>query len=168
MQGAESEHHLNPLRYRFFSTLLALVLAWMGPGAAHAQFKFDRANYTSLADASSGATIPAGTRITLRNWQQYRTFMPMGFVAAYSQRYGFKIGDDPKYTINVGPTVSVPMFKQLQENTEQVMPVRPGSSRLPPVAIRWRDMWPGSRFPKPSGPLMAYQLLYNVWSNYFP
>ena len=72
---------------------LALVLAWIEPRAARAQFKFDPANYTAMADAGSGASIPPGTRITLGNWQQYRRFMPMGFVAAYSQRYGFKIGD---------------------------------------------------------------------------
>lgn len=146
---------------------LVLVLAWMAPGAVHAQYKFDPANYTSLADAGSAATIPAGTRITLRNWQQYRTFMPMGFVAGYSQRYGFKIGDDPKFTINVGPTVSVPMFKQLQENTER----HAGQARLVPTATGGYTMEgyvAGVPFPKPSGPLMAYQLLYNVWSNYFP
>ena len=93
--------------------------------------------------------------------------MPAGFVSAYSGRYGFKIGDNPRYTINVGPTISVPMFKQLRENTEQ----HTGQARL--VRTDWGGYTmagyvAGVPFPKPSGPLIPYQLLYNVWSNYFP
>ena len=139
----------------------------MRPASAHAQFRFDPANYTGLVDASSAETVPVGTRITVRNWQQYRNFMPMAFVAAYSQRFGFKIGDDPRYTINVGPTISVPMFKQLRENTEQFV----GQTRLRQLASGGYTMEgyvAGVPFPKPSGPLMPYQLLYNVWTYYFP
>ncbi len=147
--------------------ICALAVAWMRPASAHAQFRFDPANYTGLVDASSAETVPVGTRITVRNWQQYRNFMPMAFVAAYSQRFGFKIGDDPRYTINVGPTISVPMFKQLRENTEQFV----GQTRLRQLASGGYTMEgyvAGVPFPKPSGPLMPYQLLYNVWTYYFP
>ncbi|HEV3115134.1 MAG TPA: DUF1329 domain-containing protein [Candidatus Binataceae bacterium] len=147
--------------------ICALALAWMLPGLAHAQFVFDPVNYTTLADADATDTIPVGTRITLQNWQQYRKFMPMALVAAYSQRYGFKIGDDPKYTINVGPTTPVPMFKQLRDNTEKYA----GQTRLAPSSSGGYTMEgyvAGVPFPKPSGPLMPYQLLYNVWTYYFP
>jgi Protein of unknown function (DUF1329) len=145
--------------------ICALALASMVPVSAHAQFRFDPANYTGLVDASSAETVPVGTAITVRNWRQF--FMPMAFVAAYSQRYGFKIGDDPRYTINVGPTITVPMFKQLRENTEKFM----GQTRLRQVASGGYTMQgyvAGVPFPKPSGPLMPYQLLYNVWTYYFP
>src|SRR5260370_11754743 len=98
---------------------LALASACLLPGLARAQFRFDASNYTALADAGSVENIPVGTRITLRNWQQYRKFMPVAFVAAYSQHYGFKIGEDPRYAINVGPAIAVPMFKQLLYNTEK-------------------------------------------------
>jgi len=147
--------------------ICALALASMLPASAHAQFKFDPANYTRLVDAGGAETVPVGTRITVRNWRQYRNFMPMAFVAAYSQQYGFKIGDDPRYTINVGPTVSVQMFKQLRENTEKFA----GQTKLRQVASGGYTMdgyVAGVPFPKPSGPLMPYQLLYNVWTYYFP
>jgi hypothetical protein len=147
--------------------VLALASAWVLPGLAHAQFRFDPANYTALADAASAETIPPGTRITLRNWQQYRKFMPVAFVAAYSQRYGFKLGDDPRYTINVGPAIAVPMFKQLRDNTEKFA----GQTRLRQAAsggYTIEGYAAGVPFPKPSGPLIAYQVLYDVWTNYFP
>lgn len=151
----------------FRALICAVALTTMLPQSAHAQFRFDSANYTGLVDASSAETVPVGTQITLRNWRQYRNFMPMAFVAAYSKRYGFKIGNDPKYTINVGPTVSVQMFEQLRENTEKFS----GQTRLRRVAsggYTIEGYVAGVPFPKPSGPLMPYELLYNVWTSYFP
>ena len=90
----------------------------------------------------------------------------MAFAAAYSHRYGFKIGDDPRYTINVGPAIPVRMFKQLRENTERFA----GQTKLRQVASGGYTMEgyvSGVPFPKLSGPLMPYQLLYNVWTYYF-
>lgn len=144
-----------------------MAVMWMLPGLADAQFMFNPVNYTAMADAGSPATIPVGTQITLRNWQKYRKFMPMAFVAAYSQRYDFKIGNDLKYTINVGPAAPVAMFKQLRENTERYS----GQARLKRAASGGYTMEgyvAGVPFPKPSGPLTPYQVLYNVWSYYFP
>jgi Protein of unknown function (DUF1329) len=152
---------------RWKAIVYALILAWTLPVAAQAQFMFDPANYTGLTDASSAETITPGTQITSRNWWKYRNFMPMAFVAAYSQRYGFKIGFDPKYTINVAPTTSVPMFRRLRENTEKYS----SQTRLRRTAsggYTIEGYVAGVPFPKPSGPLMGYQLLYDVWTNYFP
>jgi hypothetical protein len=145
----------------------ALALVAVVPGLAHAQFTYDPANYSSLADANSADTIAAGTQITLRNWLAYRKFMPMALVAAYSQKYGFSVGDDAKYTINVGPTAAVPMFKQLRDNTEKYS----GKARLRGTASGGYTMEgyvAGVPFPKPAGPLMPYQIMYDLWTNYFP
>jgi len=152
---------------RWIGFVCAPIFLWMLPVPAYAQFTFDPANYTEMADAASAETIAPGTQITLLNWQQYRKFMPMGFVAAYSQRYGFRIGSDPKYTINVAATSSVPMFRQLRENSEKYA----GQTRLRRSAsggYTIEGYVAGVPFPKPSGPLLPYQVLYNVWTNYFP
>jgi hypothetical protein len=155
------------MRIAAWTALACMVIQMLAPSLPAAQITFDAANYTSMADAASGASIPAGTRITSHNWQQFRRFMPMSFVAAYSGRYGFAIGDDPRYTINVGPTVPIPMFKQLRENTEKYA----SQATLRPTGSGGYTMHgyvAGVPFPRPSGPLMAYQLLYNVWTYYLP
>jgi hypothetical protein len=148
-------------------TALLCALAWVFAASAHAQFRFDPANYTAMAEAASAETIPVGTRITAHNWQQYRKFMPMSFVAAYSGRYAFKIGDDRRYTINVGPAAPLAMFRQLRENTEKYAS-RSRLSRTASGGYTINGYVAGVPFPKPSGPLMAYQLLYNVWTYYLP
>src|SRR5579864_1111360 len=148
---------------RWKGIICALIFVLTLPRLAYAQFTFDPANYTGLADGASAETIPPGTQITWRNWRSYRKFMPMAFVAAYSQRYGFKIGPDPKYTINVAPTISVPMFRQLRDNTEKYA----GQTQLvraPSGGYTMDGYVAGVPFPKPAGPLIAYQLLYDVWT----
>src|SRR5260370_15727364 len=52
---------------------VSLVLRLAGVSAA--QIVFDPAVYQALADVDSAATIPAGTKITTANWQQYKQFM---------------------------------------------------------------------------------------------
>ena len=83
-----------------------------------------------MADASSSASIPPGTTITLQNWQQYKQFMPAALLAGYGQQYGWKIGSDPRYAIVVGPTIQEQPFKQLRENTEKYA----GQTRLKKIA----------------------------------
>jgi hypothetical protein len=50
--------------------------------AANAQISFDPQTYRQMADANSAATIAPGTKITVKNWQQYRQFMPLWLQAA--------------------------------------------------------------------------------------
>ena len=154
-------------RVLWLSLTWMLPLAVLLPGLAHAQFVFNPENYTSLAAADTPAAIRVGSRITLQNWQQYRSFMPMALVAAYSQRYAFKIGDNPKYTIEVGPTTPVPMFKQLRDNTEKYA-LQSRLNRTGTGGYTLAGYVAGVPFPKPSGPLIAYQVLYDVWTYYFP
>ena len=82
--------------------------------------------------------------------------MPMAFVAAYSQRFGFKIGDDP-ISINVGPTIPLPMFKQLPEARIYNLSVRKTGRQLRRRLYNGGLRCRGS-FPNPSGPLMPYQV----------
>ena len=50
-----------------------------------------------------GGTIPAGTRITVQNWQNYEQFMPDGMIALFQGGYYWKM--PPDVEMEVGPTV---------------------------------------------------------------
>ena len=99
--------------------ICALLAAFTTPKLAQAQIKFDAAAYQALADASSTQTVPVGTSITLANWQQYKQFMPMSMVAAYSQSYGWKVGPGPEYTVVIGPTEAFKMPNGPSKATEK-------------------------------------------------
>ncbi len=97
----------------------ALFLAIAGSGAAFAQIRFDAGAYQALADANSSKSIPVGTQITLGNWQQYKQFMPMSLIAAYSGSYGWKVGPGPGYTVVVGPTEAFKLPNSVAKATEK-------------------------------------------------
>jgi len=62
------------MRKSFCSIALAMVLA---SGTAAMAQQFDRKAYDELVDANSADTIAPGTKITVRNWTQYKRFMPI-------------------------------------------------------------------------------------------
>jgi hypothetical protein len=145
----------------------AMVLALTIAGAANAQISYNEGIYTSMAEASSSATVAPGTTITLQNWEQYKQFMPVSLLAGYGQKYGWKIGSDPKFNIVVGPTIHEAVFKQLRENTEKYA----GQAKLRKVATGGYTLdgyVAGVPFPKPDGELKASQIFYNTWTYYFP
>lgn len=145
----------------------ALLLAVAALAPAHAQIKFDAAAYQALADASSSQTIPVGTQITLANWQNYKQFMPMSMVAAYSGRYGWKVGPGPEYTVVVGPTIPFKWPTPLAQATEKYA----GQAKLrkvPDGSFTVVGYQAGIPFPKPSEPNIAFQILYNTWYGFVP
>jgi hypothetical protein len=147
--------------------ICALMVIGATSGPARAQIKFDAAAYQGLADASSSDSIPVGTQITVANWQQYKKFMPMSMVAGYSQQYGWKVGPGPEYTIVVGPTLPFKFPTPLANATEKYA----GQAQLQKVpggsytVVGYRS---GIPFPKPSGPNIAFQILYNTWYGFVP
>src|SRR5260370_15257324 len=71
-----------------------------------------------LADSLlPGGTIPAGTRITMENWQNYKEFMPDGMIALFKGRYYWKM--PPDVEMEVGPTVIHPLPKTYLDATEK-------------------------------------------------
>src|SRR5467141_1977233 len=58
----------------------------------------------SLAYAAEDvpAAIPIGTKITMRNWQQYRQFMPDGMIGLFEGKYFWKMPADVE--MDIGPT----------------------------------------------------------------
>jgi len=143
----------------------ALVLA-LAAGVARAQ-TFDPANYAALAAADSSDTIAPDTKITLENWQQYKKFLPIGVQAMFSQRYLWKIGAGPEFTMVVGPTIRIPMARKLQEDTEKYA----GQTKLRKLdngGYTAEGYVAGVPFPKPSGDQMGHQVLYNAFYGFIP
>jgi len=50
--------------------------------------------FQTRAWAANAEAIPAGTKITIQNWQQYRQFMSDGMVALFEGKYAFKMPND--------------------------------------------------------------------------
>ncbi len=161
----------DKLACKAHGALLGIALAlggllWAG-GTAAAQVNFNTAIYKALADSSSAATIPPGTKITLANWRQYRQFMPIWMQAAYSGAYGWKVGPQPDYTVEVAAPVSYPMPKKFVENTEKYG----GQAKLIPTptgGMTWSGYVAGLPFPNLSGPDEGAKLMYNLWADYRP
>src|SRR5215469_6924307 len=135
----------------FFGIVCAVLIAVTASGSAQAQIRFDAAAYQALADANSGQTIPVGTQITLSNWQNYKQFMPLSMVAAYSGRYSWKVGPGPEYTVVVGPTIPFKWPTTMAAATEKYA----GQAKLQKVpdgsytVVGYRA---GIPFPKPTEP----------------
>ncbi len=145
----------------------ALLLALSAAGAAQAQIKWDEANYGAMAKADSTETIPPGTQITLQNWQQYKKFMPVGVQAMFNQQYAFRVGSGPEFTINVGPTIPIPLAKRLKEDTEKYA----GQAKLRKLdngGYTVDGYVAGVPFPKPEGELAGHQALYNAFFGFIP
>jgi hypothetical protein len=119
-----------------------LLASLMIGGAARAEQIFNEAIYTSMAGPTE--SIPAGTKITIQNWQQYRRFMSMGLQAIMSQQYFWKVPANA--VIEVGPTIKIGLPKKYRDDTEkyhnQVKLVPEGegysiSGRISTPKIRW-------------------------------
>jgi Protein of unknown function (DUF1329) len=144
---------------------LLLALSVLSP--AHAQIKFDASAYKSLADADSSQTVPVGTQITTGNWQKYRQFMPMSMIAAYGGQYGWKVSNGPQATIVVGPTIPFKLPNSVAKATEKYA----GQAQLkkvPDGTYTLVGYGAGTPFPKPSGPNIAFEIMYNVWVGFVP
>src|ERR1700692_1931574 len=85
----------------------------LGPGSMRLALCF-------LSVATVGAvenTIPAGTKITLKNWQQFKAFMPDGMIALFDGSVDWKM--PPDVEMDVGPTTIHPLPKPFWDAVEK-------------------------------------------------
>jgi hypothetical protein len=145
-------------------TALGLIL---GAPAQAAPLVFDANAYRQLTDASSPNTIPPGTRITLQNWRQYKSFMPIWLQGAFNGNSALHIGDGPEYAIIVAPTQHYPMPGRWGQDAEkygnQATLVQQSTGGY--VMKGWVA---GPPFPNPHGPNAAVEILYNSWAPFRP
>lgn len=111
-------------------------------------------------------TIPIGTVITKKNWEQYTDFMPKGMQELFRGEHFWKMPDDVE--IHVGETVSIPQPKRYREDTEKysgqvtLKRVAPDKGFAPVGYIA------GKPFPNPIEPDLGAKILYNLYYRYFP
>ena len=149
------------------SWLAAVLLGCVLARSASADMMFDPQYYRELVDASSPQTISPGTKITLKNWGEYKHFMPIWLQAAYSGNYHWHIGSGPEFTITVGPTSDFPLPKRFRQDTEKYN----GQDRLEKTS--WggytiKGYTAGVPFPNPAEPDLAAKLMYNAWLPFRP
>ncbi len=146
---------------------LNLIVLWLGAGTAAAQILFDPANYREMAPASSSATIAPGTIITVQNWTAYRKFLPIGVQALFSGKYLFRMGTDPGFAIEVGPTQHISLPSKVVRDTEKYsgqvrLKTIPGGGKAPEGYVA------GEPFPNPAEPDLAYKIVYDNWYRWYP
>ena len=149
------------------AALVGLLLICALVGAAAAEMMFEPQHYKDLVDGSSSQTIPPGTKITVKNWKQYKNFMPIWLQAAYSGEYHWHIGSGPEFTINVAPTSNFPLPKKYLEDTEKFNS-QVSLETLPEGGYTIKGYTAGVPFPNPTDPNMAVKLMYNSWLPWRP
>ena len=151
--------------------LVPLALMFLLARNAHAQIVYDPEAYRQLADAAAGQTPPVGTKITLRNWQNYRRFLPVGMQTAYSGKYRFRIGADAEYDIEVAPARSLTLPGKYLDDTrkylgqERLVESRAGGYTLAPLPGATAGLPFGT---DPGEPDLGYKVVYNWWLAYSP
>lgn len=110
-------------------------------------------------------SIPPGTIITMRNWQDYRRFMPDGMAAMFEGKYFWKM--PPDVQMEVVPTTIVPLPKNYLAATEkyagQVKIIE-----LPVGGLALQGYRGGIAFPDPQEPHRGWKVLMNLWYRYTP
>ncbi len=154
-----------------FATGLAIFLtaALMLPAAAIGQQvateTFNRAAYDSIAPAASNQTIPDGTLITTRNWQQYQPYLSLAMRAFFSGKYFWHA--EPDFYLEVGPTRPLPAPLEYRQDSEKYSQ----NAKLVPVgegAYTVTGYVAGQPFPNVEGPNKAEKILYNAYYQYAP
>ena len=121
----------------------------------------------ALAGAASGGedAIAPGTRITNKNWQQYRRFMSAGMQALFSGKYSWKMPDAA--VIVVGPTIPIPLPKIYLRDTAAYSG-RAGLEQLSSGGSLIKNYVAGIPFPVPAEPEAGAKVLWNLYYRYNP
>jgi len=114
----------------------------------------------AYAVEDSHDSIPIGTKITMRNWQQYRQFMPDGMSALFEGKYFWKMPADVE--MNIGPTRAfapppgyVAATEKYGGQTQAVV--------LPDGRHDLKNYVGGLPFPTPSEPYKGWKILADDW-----
>jgi len=113
-----------------------------------------------LADTANQTTIPAGTTITMRNWQQFKQYLPVGMIGFFEGSYFWKMPADVE--MPVGPTVIHPLPRGYLEASEKYG----GQTRvihMPDGHMNLANYVAGMPFPDPQAPDKGYKILANIW-----
>jgi len=123
-------------------------------------------NSARAADAA-GSTVPAGTRITSANWQDYKQFMPPAMQTLFGGQTFWKVPADVE--IEIGPTQPMPLPPAYVSDTEKNAN-RTTLRKLPEAGYIPEGYVAGIPFPQPLGQhaLAPYAIFYDLYYHYNP
>ncbi len=118
-----------------------------------------------VKDSAHQGDIPIGTKITMTNWQQYKTFMPLGMIKLFEGRMAGRCR-----------LISKCMWSRPMRVA--ICP-RPGSKRprsmatdqfevLPNGHYEIKNYYGGTPFPNPQEPYKGWKVLPNVFYAFVP
>jgi len=117
------------------------------------------------ASSSVSGTLPAGTRITIRNWREYAQYMPFGMSELFEGYHFWKMPADIEMVI--GPTLPEKMPARYNEATERYSD-NVEIIHLPDGHNDISNYVGGEPFPHPREPDKGYKLLADLWFAYVP
>ena len=111
-----------------------------------------------IKDTQKQTEPPVGTTITMANWQQYKSVMPLGMIKLFEGTYGWKMPADVQMPI--GPARYGIIPRTWVEATEKY-----GSQTqvevLPNGHYRIKNYYGGTPFPNPTEPNKGWKILAN-------
>jgi hypothetical protein len=111
-----------------------------------------------VKDTAHQVEPPVGTVITMANWQQYKSVMPLGMQKLFQGVYGWKMPADVQ--MKIGPARFDLVPKSWVEATEKY-----GSQTqvevLPNGHYRLKSYYGGTPFPNPTEPNKGWKILAN-------
>jgi len=119
-----------------------------------------------VKDTQNQTAPPAGTTITMSNWQQYKSVMPLGMQKLFQGTYGWKMPADVE--IPVGPAhLGGNLPKTWVEATEKYG-AQTGFDVLPNGHYQIKNYYGGTPFPNPQDPHKGWKALANVFWAFVP
>jgi uncharacterized protein DUF1329 len=118
-----------------------------------------------LKSTEHQGVVAPGTRITMRNWRQYKQFMPLGMQDLFEGKYFWKMPAD--VDIKVRETKIYPLPADYQAASEKFG----NQTRVIHRTNGHNDVEgyvAGRPFPRPAEPDKGYKILANVWYSYVP
>jgi hypothetical protein len=119
-----------------------------------------------LKDTEHQTEPPVGTTITMSNWEQYKSVMPLGMIKLFQGTYGWKMPAD--VSIPVGPAhLGGNLPKTWIEATEKYG-AQTGVEVLPNGHYQIKNYYGGTPFPNPQEPNKGWKALANVFWAFVP
>jgi hypothetical protein len=119
-----------------------------------------------VKDTQHQTEPPAGTTISMSNWEQYKTVMPLGMIKMFEGKYGWKMPADVQ--IPVGrPHLGGNLPKTWVEATEKYG-AQTQVDVLPNGHYQIKNYYGGTPFPNPQEPHKGWKVLANVFWAYVP
>jgi hypothetical protein len=118
-----------------------------------------------MDNSTHPGTIPENTKVSMKNWQEYKQFMPLGMVELFQGRQKWRM--PPNVEIIVGPTEHDLLPRTYLEATERHS-LQTKVVRLPNGRIELQNYHGGIPFSNPQEPDMGYKILANLFFSYVP